>query len=91
MIDSDKKMTRMPVYKMLKNLTNHGLFRHVTVETSPICYDSNSSPHHHFFDINTGKLKGIEAEQFEILGIPQPPSGKNVAGVDAVVRLKSTD
>ena len=72
----------------LKILVDHPLLRQVTVETSRVFYDSNISPHHHFFDTDTGELKNIEAEQFEVLGMPEPPPGKSVAGVDVVVRLK---
>ena len=78
------------VYNTLKILVDCGLLQQVTVEASRVFYDSNISPHHHFFDIDSGELKDIEAEQFEILGMPEPPPGKSVAGVDVVVRLKST-
>jgi Fur family iron response transcriptional regulator len=72
-------------------LVDHGLLRKVTVESSRVFYDSNISPYHHFFDTNAGELKDIEGERFEILGVPEPPPGKSVAGVDVVVRLKLTD
>ena len=85
-----RHVSRANVYNTLKILIDHGLLRQVTVETSRVFYDSNMFPHHHFFDIDSGELKDIEAEQFEILGMPEPPPGKSVAGVDVVVRLKST-
>ena len=85
-----RHVSRATVYNTLKILVDHGLLRQVTVETSRVFYDSNMSPHHHFFDIDSGELKDIEVEQFEILGMPEPLPGKSVAGVDVVVRLKST-
>ena len=54
----------------------------------PACVESDRLQY--FFDIDSGELKDTEAEQFEILGMPEPPPGKSVAGVDVVVRLKST-
>ena len=87
---ASRHVSRATVYNTLKILVDHGLLRQVTVEMSGVFYDSNISPHHHFFDIDSGELKDIEAEQFEILGMPEPLLGKNVAGVDVVVRLKST-
>ena len=85
-------MSRATVYNTLEILVDHGLLRQVTVEMSRVFYDSNISPHHHFFDTDTdtGELKDIEAEQFEILGMPEPPPSKSIAGADVVVRLKST-
>ena len=85
-----RPVSRATAYNTPKILVYHGLFRQVTVETNRVFYDSNISPHHHVFDTDTGELKDIEAEQFEILGMPELPPSKGVAGVDAVVRLKST-
>ena len=85
-----RHVSRATVYNTLKILVVYGLLRRVTVEASRVFHDSNIFPHHHFFDIDSGELKDIEAEQFEILGMPEPPPGKSVAGVDVVVRLKST-
>ena len=84
-----RPVSRATVYNTLEILVDHGLLRQVTVETSRIFYDSNISPHHHFFDTDTGELKDIEGEQFEILGMPEPPPSKSIAGADVVVRLKS--
>ena len=85
-----RPVSRATVYNTLKILVDHGLLRQVTVGASRVFYDSNISPHHHFFDIDSGELKDIEADQFEIFGMPEPSPGKSVAGVDVVVRLKST-
>ena len=85
-----RHVSRATVYNTVKILVDHGLLWQVTVEMSRVFYDSNISPHYHFFDTDTGEFKDKEAEQFEILGMPEPPPGKSVAGVDVVVRLKST-
>ena len=85
-----RHVSRATVYNTLKILVDYGLLRQVTVEASRVLFDSNISPHHHFFDIDSGELKDIEADQFGIFRMPEPPPGKSVAGVDIVVRLKST-
>ena len=81
-------MSRAIVYNTLKILVKHGLLRKVTGETNRVFYDSKISPHYHFFDTLTGELTDIETEQFEIRGMPEPPPGKRVSGVDVVVRWK---
>ena len=88
-----RSVSRASVYNTLKRLVNRDLLWQVTVELSRVFYNSSISPHHYchlFFDIDSGELEDIDAEQFEILGISEPVPGKNVAGVDVVVRLKST-
>ena len=85
-----RRVSRATVYNTLKILIDHGLLRQVTVETRRVFCDSNVSPHHHCFDTDSGELRDIEPEQFEILVMPELPPGKSVAGVDVVVRLRST-
>ena len=83
-------VSRVTGYNTSKISVDYFLLRQAAVHTSRGFYDSNISPHHHFFDNYTGELKNIEAEQFEILGMSDPPFGKSVAGGDVVVRVKST-
>ena len=85
-----RHVSRSTVYNTLKILIDHGLLRQVTVERRRVFYDSNVSPHHHCFDTDSGELRDIEPEQFEILVMPELPPGKSVAGVDVVVWLMST-
>ena len=85
-----RPVSRATVYNTLKNLVDYGLLRQVTVEVSRVFYDSNISLYHHLFEIDPGELEDLEAEQFEILGMPELPPGKSVAGVDVAVRLKPT-
>jgi Fur family iron response transcriptional regulator len=45
------------------------------------------TPHHHFYNVATGALTDIDADNLEIRGLPAPPAGTAVASVDVIVRV----
>lgn len=83
-------VSRATVYNTLSLLVEKGLLRELTVETGQVFFDSNTLPHHHFFDVDSGELTDIRMGEVDSIKIPELPTGKSVAGVQIVIRLKST-
>ncbi len=52
-------------------------------------FDTNTSPHHHFLDQRTGELADIPSGRLRVTGIPTPPAGATIAGVEVIVRVRS--
>ena len=81
--------SKATVYNTLKLFVEKGLLREVLVDSSKVFYDSNTSEHHHFYDIVNGKLIDIPADEISISTLPKIPPGMTSAGVDVVVRIRS--
>ncbi len=62
--------------------------RQVVADPAKIFYDSNTGPHHHFYDVSTGELSDIDAHGAKVSGLPPLPVGTSLEGVDVVVRLR---
>ena len=75
------------VYNNLHKFTSVGLLREVVAESGKTFFDSNTTPHHHFFDEDTGSLYDISEDEILIQNIPAPPKGLLISGVDVVVRV----
>lgn len=84
-----RRVSKATVYNTLGLLAEKGVIREVIVDPSRIVYDPNTRPHHHFYDVDTGKLSDIDASSVEINGLPSLPSGTQLEGVDVIVRLRS--
>lgn len=84
------RVSKATVYNTLGLFVEEGLIREVTADPSKTFYDPNTAPHHHFYDVNAGKLTDIDGADVEIVGLPPLPKGKEMAGVDVVVRLRDT-
>ena len=81
--------SKATIYNTLKLLVEHGMVRELFVERDKVVYDPNMTPHHHFYDVDSGKLTDIPAEGVEIRGLPPLPKGVLSAGVDVIVRIRS--
>jgi len=76
------------VYNTLHQFTAAGLLRRVAVDPARSYFDTNTDPHHHFYDEDDGALIDISGEQIAVSGLPAPPPGMALAGVDVVVRIR---
>ena len=75
------------VYNTLHQFTEAGLLREVVVEPGRSYFDTNTADHHHFFCEATGRLQDIPAHQLTVSGLPLPPAGTEILGVDIIVRV----
>ncbi len=82
--------SKATVYNTLGLFARKGLVREVIVDPSRVFYDSNPTAHHHFFNIDTGMLEDIDAQQLLVQNLPEPPAGTDVESVDIIVRVRST-
>ncbi|HVK54425.1 MAG TPA: transcriptional repressor [Burkholderiales bacterium] len=82
--------SKATVYNTLKLFLEKGLIREVIVDPTRVFYDSNTAPHHHFFDVDHGALIDIDAERLTIAGLPELPEGMVATGVDVIVRIKKS-
>ena len=82
------RVSKATVYNTLGLLADKGVVREVIADPSRIFYDPNTAPHHHFFDVESGELTDISADQIQVSGLPPLPTGAQLDGVDVIVRLR---
>ena len=58
------------VYNTLGLFASKGLIREVIVDPSKVFYDSNTKPHHHFFNVDTGLLRDFDSDAVQIEQLP---------------------
>jgi Fur family iron response transcriptional regulator len=87
--EHDKTVSKATVYNTLGLLARKGVIREVIADPDRVFYDPNTLPHHHFYNADTGQLTDINASQVIVSGLPVPPNGTEVVGVEVVVRVRS--
>ncbi len=81
--------SKATVYNTLKLLVEKKLVRELVVDPAKIVYDPNTAPHHHLYDVVTGKLTDIPADSVQVVGLPPLPPGTIAEGVDIIVRTRT--
>ncbi|MDH3513265.1 MAG: transcriptional repressor [Gammaproteobacteria bacterium] len=84
----NRRVSKATVYNTLGLLAEKGVIREVIADPTRIFYDPNTQPHHHFFNIDSGELTDISAEQISVSNLPPLPRGATLDGVDVIVRLR---
>jgi Fur family iron response transcriptional regulator len=84
-------VSKATVYNTLNLFASKGLVREVIVDPSRVFYDSNTSQHHHFFNVDTGELTDVPLPTLSMEQLPSLPQGTVAAGVDVIIRLRSAD
>ena len=83
-------VSKATVYNTLGLFAEKGLVREVIVDPARVFYDSNTHRHHHFYNVDTGELTDVPAEQFTLGDLPPSPEGTRIDDVDVVIRLRRT-
>lgn len=80
--------SKATVYNTLRLFLEKKLVRELVVDPTRVFYDPNTTPHHHFYDVVTGRLTDIPVEAVRVEGLPPPPSGTVTDGVDVIIRTR---
>ncbi|MDJ0958506.1 MAG: Fur family transcriptional regulator [Arenicellales bacterium] len=82
------RVSKATVYNTLGLFVRKGLIKEVLVDPSRVFYDSNTVPHHHFYDIDTGEIEDIKHDQISLKELPKLPGGKCLDSVEVLVRVR---
>jgi Fur family iron response transcriptional regulator len=80
--------SKATVYNTLRLFLEKGIVRELVVDPSRVFYDPNTAPHHHFYDVVSGRLTDIPADAVRVENLPPPPPGTVTDGVDIIIRTR---
>ncbi len=78
------------IYNSLHQFTQTGLLREIAVDGSRTYFDTNVTDHHHFLIEGANTLIDIPQVAVDLLRLPPAPTGKRIAQVEVIVRLRDT-
>jgi len=84
-------VSKATVYNTLGLFARKGLVREVIVDPSKAFYDPTMSPHHHFYNVDTGELMDVEHGELSLGELPVLPEGTVAETVDVVIRIRNID
>ena len=83
------RVSKATVYNTMNLFSARGLVRTVDVDSNRQYYDSTTEPHHHFYNVDTGELTDIPADQVKLALSTALPEGTEQDGVEIVIRVSS--
>lgn len=86
-----QKASKATIYNTLGLFAEKGLIREIIVDPTKVFYDSNTTDHHHFYNVDTGTLSDINQDKMMQASIPTPPTGTIVERVDIIYRIRNAN
>lgn len=84
--EQGQAVSRATVYGTLQLFTRRGLLHELVIEGESAVFDSNTQPHHHFYDVETHAVTDIAADALQISGMAQLARHWQIEHVDVVLR-----
>jgi Fur family iron response transcriptional regulator len=83
-------MSRATVYNTLRIFREAGLVKELVVDPECIVFDSNTAPHYHLYDVDTGAVLDVSADELQVVGSPKLPQGFELEQVDVIIRVRGS-
>jgi len=88
--ENNSSVSKATVYNTLKLFEKCGLVKECLVDSERRFYDSNTQPHHHFYNADTGEFSDIPLGEIEFSGLPSLPEGTDLQSIELIVRIQNT-
>jgi Fur family iron response transcriptional regulator len=84
-----ERVSKATVYNTLGLFVRTGLLREVLIESERVFYDSNTQPHHHVYNLDTGELSDVQAGSVQVQRLPALPEGTEIDSLEVVIRVRN--
>ena len=83
-------ISRATIYATLAQFAQAGLLRELHTGGGAVVYDSNTTPHQHWVDVDSGEVHDLPpGVQLQVTGIDTLPVGLQVQDVQVMLRVKT--
>ena len=86
--NTNEKISLATVYNTIHAFNKKGYVKEVTISNDKTYFDTNTTSHHHFYDLRTNELIDIDSDKIQLKHVPQPPKGKKINGIEVVINVK---
>ena len=88
---SSKKVSLATIYNTVHSFKKKGYLKEISVNKDKSYFDTNTSNHHHFLDINTNELIDLEKEHVDKIRIKKNLSGKKINSIELLVKIENNN
>jgi len=87
--ENGEKVSKATVYNTLNLFADKGLIREILVDPAHVYFDSNNTPHHHFYNVDEGVLFDSGSPLCELLPSIRLPQGTVLDEVNVVIKIRN--
>ena len=88
---SNKKISLATIYNTVHSFKTKGYLKEILIDREKTYFDTNTSNHHHFLDLNTNELIDLKAEDVENIKIKKNLQGKKIKSIEVLVKIENSN
>ena len=88
---ANKKISLATIYNTVHSLKKKGYLKEISVNSDKNYFDTNTSNHHHFLDINTNKLIDLNKDDVDFIKIKKILPGKKIKSIEVLVKIENSN
>ena len=87
-LQTDKKISVATVYNTVHAFEKKGYLKQIPINSNQTYFDTNTTAHHHFYDVKAEKLIDLDNKDIGPINIQKSIPGKQIKSVEVLVKLE---
>ena len=89
--NTSEKISLATIYNTVHSFKKKGYLKEISVNQNKSYFDTNTSNHHHFLDINTNELIDLKNEDVHNIKIKKRIPGKKIKSIEVLVKIENSN
>ena len=85
-----KKISLATLYNTVHSFKKKGYLKEISVNSEKSYFDTNTSNHHHFLDVNTNELIDLKKDDVDKIRIKKILPGKKIKSIEVLVKIENS-
>ena len=89
--ETNKKISLATIYNTVHSLKEKGYLKEISINSDKSYFDTNTTDHHHFLDVNTNQLIDLKKQDVKKVNIKKKIPGKKITSVEVLVKIANSN
>ena len=89
--ETSENISLATIYNTVHSFKEKGYLKEISVNKDKSYFDTNTSNHHHFLDINTNELIDLKKEHVDKIRIKKNLQGKKITSIEVLVKVENSN
>tara|TARA_B100002052_G_scaffold191763_1_gene174766 strand:+ start:81 stop:497 length:417 start_codon:yes stop_codon:yes gene_type:complete len=88
---TNKDISLATIYNTVHSFKKKGYLKEISINADKSYFDTNTSNHHHFLDINTNELIDLKEDDVGNINVKKSLPGKKIKSIEVLVKIENNN
>ena len=89
--ETSDKISLATIYNTIHSFKKKGYLKEISINREKSYFDTNTSNHHHFLDVNTNELIDLKNQDVHNIKIKKRIPGKKINSIEVLVKIENSN